>query len=59
MKAPFDVVALVLGLLLSAVGVGSLWLTFTGSLNWAAVKLGAPFGLVVIGVLGLTLSRRS
>lgn len=57
MKASVDVVALVLGLLLTAFAVGALWLSFTGSLNWALLKTAAPFGLVVIGALGLALSR--
>lgn len=57
MRAPVDVVALVLGLLLTAVAAGSLWLSVTGSLNWALVKVIAPCALVVIGVVGLALSR--
>lgn len=57
MRAPVDVVALVIGLLLSVVAAGSLWFTFTGSINWGLVRVVAPFGLVVIGVIGLALSR--
>ncbi len=57
MKASVDVVALVLGLLLSAVAAGALWLSFGRSLDWALIKLAAPFGLVVVGALGLALSR--
>ncbi len=57
MKGSLDVVALVLGLLLSAIATAALWLAFTGSLNWALIKVAAPFGLVVIGALGLALSR--
>lgn len=57
MKGSLDVVALVLGLLLSVIATAALWLAFTGSLNWALIKVAAPFGLVVIGALGLALSR--
>jgi hypothetical protein len=52
-----DVVALVFGLLLTAIGAGALWLAFTGSLNWHVVKVAAPLALVVVGVLGLAFSR--
>jgi len=52
-----DVVALVFGLLLTAVGAGALWLAFAGSLNWQLVKVAAPLALVVVGVLGLAFSR--
>lgn len=52
-----DVVALTFGLLLTTVAVGALWLTLTGSLDWGLVRLVAPLALVVVGVLGLTLSR--
>lgn len=52
-----DVVALMSGLLLTAVAVGSLWLTFVGSIDWQLLRVVAPLTLVVLGVLGLTLSR--
>jgi hypothetical protein len=57
MKRPLDVVALLLGLLLTSVALGSLWQTFVGSLNWHLIKVAAPLGLVAIGVVGLALSR--
>jgi hypothetical protein len=52
-----DVVALIAGLLLTGVAVGSLWLSLTGSIDWDLLKVAAPLVLVVVGVLGLALSR--
>jgi hypothetical protein len=52
-----DVVALVLGVVLSAVAALSLWASLAGSINWSIVQIVAPLGLVVTGVLGLALSR--
>lgn len=59
MKAPWDVVALVFGLLLTGVAVAALWLSFTGSLNWSVLRTATPLALVTIGGVGLALSRRS
>ena len=56
-RPPYDVVALIFGLALTCVAVGSLWLSFVGSINWSLVKIVAPLGLVAVGVLGLFLSR--
>lgn len=55
----FDVVALVVGLLLAGVAAVALWLTFVGAVDWHLVTALAPLSLVVVGVLGLALSRRS
>ena len=52
-----DVVALVFGLLLTAVAVCSLWYTFTERISWPVIRIAAPLALVVVGVLGLSLSR--
>jgi hypothetical protein len=52
-----DVLALVLGVVFSAVAVLSLWLSLFGSINWEAVRIAAPLGLVSLGILGLALSR--
>jgi hypothetical protein len=52
-----DVVALIAGLLLTGFAAASLWLTFTGSINWQAIKVIAPLALVFVGVIGLALSR--
>jgi hypothetical protein len=57
MRKTYDVVALIFGLLLSSVALGSLWLTFVGPLNWQVIRIVAPMGLVTIGVVGLVLSR--
>jgi hypothetical protein len=57
MKRP-DVLALVFGVLMSAVALVALWLAFTGSVNWHLIRVAGPLCLVVVGVLGLALSRR-
>ena len=59
MKAPWDVVALVFGLILTGVAVAALWLSFTGSLNWSVLRTATPLALVTIGGVGRALSRRS
>lgn len=58
MRSP-DVVALVFGLLFTATGAAALWHAFTGSLDWSLLKTVTPVALVVVGVLGLALSRRT
>ncbi len=57
MRRPVDVVALLTGVLLTAVAGASLWQALVAPLNWHLIKIAAPFGLVVIGVVGLALSR--
>ncbi len=57
MKRRIDVLSLITGLLLTAVAVVSLWLTFGGPVDWAALKVAVPLGLIAVGVLGLSLSR--
>jgi hypothetical protein len=52
-----DVVALVLGIVLTAVAALSLWSTLVGSINWSIVQIVAPLLLVATGVVGLALSR--
>jgi len=59
MRAPWDVVALVFGLLLTGVAVAALWFSSTGSLNWSVLRTATPLALVAVGGLGLALSRRS
>ena len=54
-----DVVALVFGLLLTGVAAAALWLAVVGQLDWSLLRTAAPIALVVVGVLGLALSRRS
>lgn len=53
-----DVVALVFGLLLTGVAGLALWTTLVGRLSWSALTTAAPLALVMIGVVGLLLSRR-
>lgn len=52
-----DVVALIFGLLLTGVAAGTLWFIFTGSIDWPLLRVAAPLGLVVVGMIGLALSR--
>ena len=52
-----DVVALIFGVVMTSIAVGSLWLSFVGPINWQLVKIIAPLGLIAAGVLGLALSR--
>jgi hypothetical protein len=53
-----DVVALVFGLLFTGVAAAALWQSATGALHWSQLKTVAPLALVVVGALGLALSRR-
>ena len=52
-----DVVALIFGVVMTSIAIGSLWLSFVGPINWQLVKIIAPLGLIAAGVLGLALSR--
>lgn len=54
-----DVLALVAGLLAIGAAGLALGVTLVGSVDWALVKIVAPLALVVIGVVGLVVSRRS
>ena len=57
MRRTYDVVALITGVVFTAVALGGLWLAFVGPLPWPVIKIVAPLGLVVLGVCGLALSR--
>lgn len=52
-----DTVALIFGLLLTGVALGSLWFAVTGVLDWDVLKLAIPIALVVVGIAGLAVSR--
>lgn len=56
MRRP-DTVSLVLGLLTTPLAMAGLWLSFGGNLDWNTVKIAAPLILVLIGIVGLTVSR--
>ena len=56
-QASPDVVSLVSGVLLTAIAAGSLWIAFGGHLDSRVLGIAVPSFLVVIGVLGLALSR--
>ncbi len=47
-----DVVALVLGIVLTALAALSLWSTLVGSIDWGMVQIVAPLGLVATGIVG-------
>ena len=51
-----DVTALVVGLVLLVLAGLGLWTSF-GTVNWAWAGVGAPLALVIVGLVGLTLSR--
>lgn len=51
-----DVMALVVGLALLVVAALGMWLSF-GVINRAWIGVGIPVMLVVVGLLGLTVSR--
>lgn len=53
-----DVVALVVGLVLTGVAAVTLWTSLVRPLSWTLLTTAAPLALVVIGVVGLLLSRR-
>jgi hypothetical protein len=55
----FDVVALVTGVCFLGLALVVLANALIGPVSWALVKIGAPLVLVVVGVVGLALSRRS
>lgn len=52
-----DVVSLVVGLLLTALAGLALWWSFGTAVNWDVVKVATPLILVVVGIVGLSLSR--
>lgn len=53
-----DVFSLVIGLMLAGMAGVALWFNIAGWINWDAILVAAPLSLVVIGILGLTLSRK-
>ena len=53
-----DAVALVFGLLFTGVAAAALWQSLLGTLHWSLLKTVTPLALVIVGVLGLALSRR-
>jgi hypothetical protein len=55
----FDVVALVSGVCFAGLALGVLTSALVGPVSWSLVKIVAPLVLVVVGVVGLALSRRS
>ena len=57
MRPRADVVALVTGVLLTGFAAAVLWSSLVSPLSWSLVKVAAPLVLVVVGVVGLALSR--
>jgi hypothetical protein len=56
MRRP-DTVSLILGLLATPLALAGLWLSFGGHLGWNTVKIAGPVILVLIGIIGLVVSR--
>ena len=54
----FDVVALIAGVCFLGLALAVLSDALIGPLSWALVKVVAPLVLVVVGAVGLALSRR-
>lgn len=52
-----DVASLIVGLLLTALAGLALWWSFDNTVNWDVVKVATPLILVVVGIVGLSLSR--
>ena len=52
-----DVASLIVGLLLTGVAGIALWQSIVGHVDWRAIKIAAPLTLVVLGIIGLSLSR--
>ncbi len=56
MRRP-DVTSLIFGLLITGVAGAALWQSVTGHIDWALIKIAAPLSLVLVGIVGLALSR--
>lgn len=52
-----DAVSLILGLLTTALAACGLWVSLGGDISWSTVKIAAPLVLVLIGIIGLAVSR--
>ncbi len=52
-----DVTTRIFGLLLTGVAGVALWRSITGHIDWQVIKIAAPVSLVLVGVMGLALSR--
>ncbi|MGO1973774.1 MAG: hypothetical protein ACTH2Q_12545 [Propionibacteriaceae bacterium] len=52
-----DVVSLIVGLLLTALAGLALWWSFDNAVDWDLVKIATPLILVLVGIVGLSLSR--
>lgn len=59
MRPRFDATSLIWGLLFGTVLVCGLWQLTGHSLSWSFIRLGIPVLLIVLGALGLILSRIS
>lgn len=52
-----DAVSLILGLLVTVLAAGGLWHSLGGDISWSMIKIAAPLILVLIGIIGLAVSR--
>lgn len=57
MKGRIDLVAFIFGMITVAVAGVTLWMTLIGPVRLEWLKVAAPLFLVLVGVMGLTLSR--
>lgn len=57
MRRSFDLVAFVFGMIMVAVAAVAIWMVLIGPISTAWLKIAAPLFLVLVGVVGLTLSR--
>ncbi len=58
MRPRTDATALIVGLVALMVAALGLWSSF-GTVNWSWVGVAVPLGLVALGLLGLSLSRKT
>lgn len=57
MRRRFDLVAFIFGMIMIAVAVVAMWMALAGPIPFAWLKVAAPLFLVLVGVVGLTISR--
>ena len=57
MRPPVDVLALVLGIMITGVAAAVLWTTLVGPLPFDVLRVGIPLLLVAAGLAGLVATR--
>lgn len=56
-RRPLDVSSLVWGLFFLMLAMLGGWVAIRGFVNWAVIRITGPLILIVIGIIGLRLSR--